>query len=156
MPKMIAALFDRMGQLDISKVYRTAPENLNSDNYFLNAAVRIESELNKAELKKWLVGIEEHLGRDRSDPDKKIKDRTADIDILFCLPVQQQRIKSSHLPEEVYMQQPLVELLKYLRYEISGAGDYSAQPGVELMVNDWSVGTKEVSLRQRESVVAEL
>ena len=147
-PKIIAALFEWSARVDVSKVYWTAPENLDSQRHFLNAAVRIESELEQAELKQKLVAIEEDLGRDRSDPDKKIKDRTADIDILFGLSIQIQQLKNSQLPKEEYIRRPLIELLHYLNYEIGKTKKYPEKSGVELKIKDWSVGTKEVSLQR--------
>jgi 2-amino-4-hydroxy-6-hydroxymethyldihydropteridine diphosphokinase len=82
-PAVIAALLDRFGRIWLSSIIRTAPFGMRSDNAFLNAVCFIPTEQASDELKRYLVRLEEMLGRDRSDPDKKLKDRAADLDILF-------------------------------------------------------------------------
>ena len=64
-----------------SPVY-TKPENINTRNVFMNTIMIIQSELDKITVKKKLESIEEILGRDREDPERSLKDRTCDIDIL--------------------------------------------------------------------------
>jgi 2-amino-4-hydroxy-6-hydroxymethyldihydropteridine diphosphokinase len=148
MPKIITALLDQTDRIDISKIYKTEPQKLDSENYFLNAVVRIESELDHATLKQHFNRIEGQLGRDRSDPDKKTKDRTADIDILFCLAIQDQQVKDSYLPEEVYVRRPLVELLQHLNYEIGETKEYPEQTGVALSIGRHSIGETVTSIHQ--------
>lgn len=60
----------------------TKPEGVVSDELFLNAIAVVRTELNSGEVKARLNQIEEAMGRDRSDPQRSTKSRTADIDIL--------------------------------------------------------------------------
>ena len=61
---------------------KTTPENLSTDNHFLNSLAVIYSEKDEKLIKQILNEIEESLGRDRNDPLRGEKDRTADIDIM--------------------------------------------------------------------------
>jgi 2-amino-4-hydroxy-6-hydroxymethyldihydropteridine diphosphokinase len=60
----------------------TKPVDIDTQNGFLNALFIIDTSLSSHELKQRFNQIEEALGRDRSDPERSIKDRTIDIDIL--------------------------------------------------------------------------
>lgn len=60
----------------------TEPQGMQTELTFLNSAAIIESNLPPSEFKSRLNAIETELGRDRNDPLRSKKDRTADIDIL--------------------------------------------------------------------------
>lgn len=68
--------------LDYSRDIPTQPVGIDTNKPFLNALFTLETELSAEQLKHHFNAIEETLGRDRSDPDSSIKDRTIDIDIL--------------------------------------------------------------------------
>lgn len=84
LPHAVAELLERFGRLWLSSVIRTTPEGIDTPNAFLNALVVFKSEQTPEQLKATLNGLEEDLGRDRSDPQRSVKDRTIDIDILCC------------------------------------------------------------------------
>jgi len=69
--------------ITFSPVY-TKPENMETRNVFMNTIMIIQSQLDKRTIKKKLESIEETLGRNRRDPERSLKDRTCDIDILKC------------------------------------------------------------------------
>ena len=92
--KMMDALFELSPTIDASSILKTAPVGLDSNHYFLNVVVRIFYSGTASELKKQLVRVEENLGRDRSDPNSKWKDRPADLDILFSMTDRQQKVGS--------------------------------------------------------------
>ncbi|MBI5217948.1 MAG: 2-amino-4-hydroxy-6-hydroxymethyldihydropteridine diphosphokinase [Bacteroidia bacterium] len=64
-----------------SSVYETQPWGFESDNYFLNQAVLIETSLSPLQLLQNIHEIELLLGRRREH--LPFEDRTIDIDILF-------------------------------------------------------------------------
>lgn len=54
-----------------------------SDRRFINALCWLSCDEAPAQLKQQLCQIETQLGRDRTDPNRSIKDRSCDIDILW-------------------------------------------------------------------------
>ena len=80
--KMVEALSTQYGPVLLFPFVDSKPVGIDTPHRFLNSIAVIESRLAPTELKAQLNSIEERLGRDRSDPLKSVKDRTADIDIL--------------------------------------------------------------------------
>ena len=63
--------------------YVTEPWGFESENSFLNAAVKIETELSADEVLKETQNIEREMGRMEKSEKGKYKDRIIDIDILM-------------------------------------------------------------------------
>ncbi|WP_113906441.1 2-amino-4-hydroxy-6-hydroxymethyldihydropteridine diphosphokinase [Aliidiomarina celeris] len=84
--KNIAAALERLrtdfGNLHVFPVVRTEPTAMSSARSFLNTLAVIQSHLDAGALKAYFNALEESAGRDRSDPDRSVKDRQLDIDIL--------------------------------------------------------------------------
>ncbi len=78
--KAIEALGQIFGDVVISPVYRSEAVGFSGDD-FLNAVVLVYTNLSVAEIKAHLTAIEDHNGRDRSQP--KFSDRVLDIDLLL-------------------------------------------------------------------------
>ena len=76
----VQALQEAFDEVRISPVYRSPAVGFEGAD-FLNCAAVIETTMALGELKQWLVELEDHHGRDRSQP--KFSDRTLDIDILL-------------------------------------------------------------------------
>jgi len=147
--KMVEALFKLSEIVDISEIIRTEPVGLTSENYFLNTVVRIESTKNQPELKKELNAIEGDLGRDRSDPSRKYKDRTADLDILFSLAIETRFVNKTFFgQEEIYILKPLLILLKHLEYQTMVNLIDSSHTRVELHYKNKEIGLTPVQLKQ--------
>ena len=79
---IVKKLSAKFGPIVIYPFIYTQPEQMDTKNRFLNSVAIVCSNMDKGEVKQILNQIEIDLGRDRNDPDKSIKDRTADIDIL--------------------------------------------------------------------------
>lgn len=79
---MIRALLEEFTEGVFYPFIYTQPEDIDSQNVFLNSLAVIFSHKTPEEFKGILNNIETKLGRNRKDPDKSIKDRPADIDIL--------------------------------------------------------------------------
>lgn len=78
-----ALLAERAGDvLALSDFYETEPWGFNSENTFLNAALRLETELSPEELLQVTEQIEEDMGRTQKS-DGAYHDRIIDIDILL-------------------------------------------------------------------------
>lgn len=86
MLRMVEVLAARYPSLYLSPVIVTQPvAMLPGCGEFYNAVVYFSSEQTPAQLKRDFNAIEEALGRDRSDPQSKVKNRPADLDILaYC------------------------------------------------------------------------
>jgi 2-amino-4-hydroxy-6-hydroxymethyldihydropteridine diphosphokinase len=113
LPLMIAALLDLAPTLHVGRVVETAPVGL-AGELFLNAPVCLASELAPDALKAWTNALEARLGRDRADPGRSHRSRTADLDALFWLPEGDSFVPPGLLPAEPYMRPMLLELLAYL------------------------------------------
>lgn len=81
--KITKELCHNFGSTVIYPFNETTPENIKSNNCFLNSIAIIQSDLKELQIKRLLNDIECRLGRDRSDPNSSKKDRPADIDIIF-------------------------------------------------------------------------
>lgn len=113
-PRMLEALQMISPELAISSIIYTQPKGIVTQKRFLNLAARIQSDLSPEALKARFNTIETVMGRDRSDPNRSFKDRTADIDILFHTSLVEQDIPLQTLPPEPYLNRPVVELLHFL------------------------------------------
>lgn len=77
---------DALGTVTYSVATYTQPVAIETHHDFLNALFLIETQLDAVALKQQFNRIEEHLGRDRTDPLSSQKDRPMDIDILAHFP----------------------------------------------------------------------
>ncbi len=74
-------LFDRLGSITYySPIIESEPWGFQSDNWFLNQILVVETEAKPAQLLRVCLDIEAFLGRHRT---KTYSDRIMDIDILF-------------------------------------------------------------------------
>jgi len=80
--KILTWLVKQYGCLVVYPIVETQPEALDTEHVFLNTLCIMYSEQDKTQVKSLFNQQEEILGRDRSDPMRSHKDRTADIDIL--------------------------------------------------------------------------
>lgn len=80
--KMLNLLLQEFGALVSYPFIYTQPEKIESPHIFINSVAIILSSLDGTALKARLNAFEISLGRDRDDPNRSIKDRPADIDIL--------------------------------------------------------------------------
>lgn len=112
-PAVLKALLAISPQLYLSRVVQTVPENMISAHDFLNVVVLVATDLSPEALKQQTNRIEETLGRDRSAPDRKIRDRPADIDLLTRIT----EARRTQLPmiKENYLRPLAEELLDYLQ-----------------------------------------
>lgn len=115
MAAMILALMDRFNQITLSRVLKIPPVEMDSQRDFLNAVAFIETGVTEAALKNQTNQIEIALGRDRSDPQSKIKDRPADIDILYPLKLPDDaQLTPATITDEYFLYPVIEELLCYL------------------------------------------
>lgn len=75
---------ERVGKIIACSVFfTTEPVGFESDNSFLNAACKIETELSPLEVLEYTQVIEREMGRNSKSYNKEYKDRIIDIDILL-------------------------------------------------------------------------
>lgn len=86
LPLAVARLADRFGEVRLSPVIRTPPYGMVTERCFLNALVLFQSPCRPDQVKALFNGLEEALGRDRSDPLRSVRDRPLDVDILLTAP----------------------------------------------------------------------
>lgn len=80
--KALQTLQREFGEVHVYPVVRTAPTAMCSSHSFLNTLAVIQTERDADRLKDYFNHLEEAAGRDRSDPERSVKDRQLDIDIL--------------------------------------------------------------------------
>lgn len=112
---IVRQLLRHFDALHLSRVLHIPPVGMNSHRDFLNAVAFLETDMEEAALKAICNKIEVELGRDREDPNSKLKDRPADIDILahFSSPDDWQRSASS-LTDEYFLYPLINELRAFL------------------------------------------
>ncbi len=113
-PLIVDRLAHRFRRLAISPCIHTHPVGISSHNDFINAVILIETREDKHQIKAFFNQVEAELGRDRSDADKKIKDRTADIDILWEIASGTTRLSEDAIPHEVYLHAAFIALARDL------------------------------------------
>jgi 2-amino-4-hydroxy-6-hydroxymethyldihydropteridine diphosphokinase len=96
----------------VSALYHTPPWGKTDQPPFLNAAVKIETQLSPAALLKRVLGVEQELGRERAE---RWGPRTIDIDILLygTIAVDEPGLRIPHprLKERAFALAPLVDIL---------------------------------------------
>lgn len=145
MALMVSALLPHLDCITLSRVLTTPPVGMNSHRHFLNAVAYIETTLNAEQLKTISNQIEAEMGRDRSDPDKKHKDRPADIDILCLGTLGEFAQKPASAITDEYFLYPLIdELLAYL----AGDSSPSMPQGVKIDFADLLFGEAPATIHR--------
>lgn len=142
---IIKALLEQFPELSLSRVLHIPPVGMNSQHDFLNMAVFIETELAQTELKALCNDLETQLGRDRDDPASKVKDRPADLDILFHITHEDDFRRPANSITDEYFLYPLIdELLAYL----SNRPFKSLQAGVAIKLDDLTFGETAATINR--------
>jgi 2-amino-4-hydroxy-6-hydroxymethyldihydropteridine diphosphokinase len=105
-------LRSHFGNIIISRFYKTEPVGMNSDQHFINFCAFIETSFEPAACKLVCVAIETQLGRDRTHPFSRTRDRPADIDLLTHLRVNGSRVELESIPS--YLVLPAAEVVAIL------------------------------------------
>jgi 2-amino-4-hydroxy-6-hydroxymethyldihydropteridine diphosphokinase len=107
--------------LAVSSLYRTEPVGYVDQDWFLNAAMHIETRLSPRELLIRLIEIERELGRVRT---VRNGPRTIDLDILLWenLVVNEADLVIPHprLHERLFVLEPLAEIAPDVRHPVTG------------------------------------
>lgn len=117
----IRELYRNFDNTAISPVYRSAAVGFEGED-FLNCVARIDTELSPAQLKRWLIELEDAYGRDRSLP--KFSDRTLDIDILLhddkVGDFDGLELPRAEILKYAHVLKPMADLAPRLRHPVSG------------------------------------
>lgn len=143
--QIIHLLFSQLSKLSLSRVLKIPPIGMNSQQDFYNVVVFIETEMTEIELKAICNDIEINLGRDRKDPDRKMKDRTADLDILTkaVFPDDGSRLVSS-ITDEYFLYPLIEEMNAYL----SNRDYLPQQTGVAITVDGLTFGQSPTTINR--------
>ena len=109
--KAISLLKERCKILKLSSLYETEPVGYKNQNWFLNCAVQIKTGLKPQELLKFILSIENKLGRIRAI---KNGPRTIDLDILFygnkIIKTKNLAIPHPRLHKRLFVLKPLADI----------------------------------------------
>lgn len=113
----------RIGKLlALSAFYVTEAQGFDSDNLFINAACKIETELSPLEVLEYTQVIERELGRKKKTIGGQYTDRLIDIDILFydnqILEYPHLIIPHPHMQERDYVLKPMSDIASDFRHPI--------------------------------------
>ena len=105
--------------LNVSKLYVTEPVGYDNQDDFLNGAVEIKTLLTPEELIKFLLNIEDGLGRERT---VKWGPRSIDLDILLYDNVissnEEVMIPHPRMHERLFVLNPLADIAPYLMHPV--------------------------------------
>jgi len=113
--KAVAMIGEKIGEVvSCSSVYETEPWGFQSENQFLNAVVRVRTELKPPGLLGRILMIEAQLGRLREGEATGYKSRTIDIDILLygheIINKKTLQIPHPRIPDRKFVLIPLCEI----------------------------------------------
>ncbi|RKZ89247.1 MAG: 2-amino-4-hydroxy-6-hydroxymethyldihydropteridine diphosphokinase [Gammaproteobacteria bacterium] len=142
---IISLLLDHYPQLTLSRVLKIPPIGMNSQHDFLNVVVFIETNSSEADLKMICNAIEVQLGRDRNDPDRKHKDRPADLDILTKAQFPDDLDRPTNSITDEYFLYPLLEEIAAF---LSGNSFSLTQTGVEITSDSLTFGQTATTINR--------
>jgi 2-amino-4-hydroxy-6-hydroxymethyldihydropteridine diphosphokinase len=105
-------LLRTFGTTVVSRFYETAPVGMESERSFINFCAFARTGLEPAACKAACVAIEVELGRDRTHPSRKTRDRAADIDLLTRVGADGRQVQLE--PVADYLAQPAAEIVAIL------------------------------------------
>ena len=111
---IVANLAERFGRVLVSRFYYTDPVGITSRHRFVNFCAFVPSDLEPAACKEVCVGIEVAMGRDRTHPACKTRDRPADIDLVGRLSMASLRADLDALLPDAYLAAPCREIAAML------------------------------------------
>lgn len=122
--KAAALLAERVGDiLALSGFMETEPWGFESENLFLNAAIKMETPLTPDELLSATQAIEREMGREKKS-DGTYHDRVIDIDILLYdnRVIEQPGLIVPHplMQERLFVIAPLAEIAPFERHPLLG------------------------------------
>lgn len=122
--KAAALLAERVGDiLALSGFMETEPWGFESENLFLNAAIKMETPLTPDELLSATQTIEREMGREKKS-DGTYHDRVIDIDILLYdnQVIEQPGLIVPHplMQERLFVMAPLAEIAPFERHPLLG------------------------------------
>ena len=122
--KAAALLAERVGDiLALSGFMETEPWGFESENLFLNAAIKMETPLTPDELLSATQAIEREMGREKKSDDT-YHDRVIDIDILLYdnRVIEQPGLIVPHplMQERLFVMAPLAEIAPFERHPLLG------------------------------------
>lgn len=122
--KAAALLAERVGDiLALSGSMETEPWGFDSENLFLNAAIKMETPLTPDELLSATQAIEREMGREKKS-DGSYHDRVIDIDILLYdnRVIEQPGLIVPHplMQERLFVMAPLAEIAPFERHPLLG------------------------------------
>lgn len=133
--QIITLLLERFFTLHVSRILQISPIGINSNHYFLNAVIFTETNIAQYNLKNICNNIEIALGRNRSDPMKKIKNRTADLDILSMLTFPDDKIIPASSITDEYFLYPLIDELLGFLYDVEYQSQHSGiSVGIDTLI----------------------
>jgi 2-amino-4-hydroxy-6-hydroxymethyldihydropteridine diphosphokinase len=142
---IVDLLLNTFPELSVSRVLRTPPIGINSHHDFLNMVMFINTNMEEAELKTICNNIEEQLGRDRSDPNRKHKDHAADIDILAKIDLSHDAaIAPDSLAQESFFHPLIAELYAFLQHHTY----QPKQAGTPLNRNELTFGESATTINR--------
>lgn len=109
--RMLDRLSARFGRTLVSRCYYTEPVDIATGQRFVNGCVYVQSDLSWSGCKEVCVGIEIALGRDRSHPCCKTRDRPADIDIIAEVAEGGRGTDLLGIAVDSYLTQPMAEIV---------------------------------------------
>lgn len=122
--KAAALLAERVGDiLALSGFMETEPWGFESENLFLNAAIKMETPFTPDELLSVTQAIEREMGRDKKS-DGTYHDRVIDIDILLYdnRVIEQPGLIVPHplMQERLFVMAPLAEIAPFEKHPLLG------------------------------------
>ena len=121
--KAVKTISEQVGDIEaVGALYETEPWGFETNNWFVNTAIELETGLNPEELLKKCMCIENKLGRKRNISEAGYSSRPIDIDILFfgneIINLPNLIIPHEHLHKRKFVLAPLNDIARELIHPI--------------------------------------
>lgn len=108
----------------VARSIETAPVGFESDNFFLNTVVEVETQKSVDDILQITQCIEQEMGRKQKSIDGKYKDRIIDIDLLFYNDLQvhtpQLQLPHPQMAQRLFVLEPLAQIAPNLVHPFYG------------------------------------
>jgi len=153
-PSILNQAWERLGEFEgirliaLSGLYRTAPVDMESDNWFTNGVGKIQTDLSPSAMLETLLQTEAVFGRTRDAKSSGYQDRALDLDLLYygdtIINTPDLVLPHPRIGDRLFVLIPLMALAPDHRDPVSGATIRSMEKQLNNRIKDSTSQHQEI------------